>query len=513
MGEGMDGAERGDRRANTGGEVVTENGRAGGECKTGKGGTLPGAMRSRLFGGVLAMAALATTGDLVRAADRPNVLFLFADDHSFEALGALGKVDVETPNLDRLAARSVRFSHAYNMGSWSGAVCVASRAMLNTGRYLWRAQAVEKRLGMEAEKGRFWSQLMKGAGYRTFMTGKWHVSLAAERVFDEVAHVRAGMPKTVEAAYNRPRAGMEDTWSPFDRSLGGFWEGGKHWSEVTAEDAMGFLERGKGAKDPFFMYVAFNAPHDPRQAPEEQVRKYPAERVKVPENFLPEYPHAEAMGAGKGLRDEKLAPFPRTEEAVRVHRGEYFALITHLDGQVGRVLEALEASGEGERTWVFFTADHGLAVGHHGLMGKQNLYEHSLRVPFLVSGPGVRPGVVEAPIYLQDAMATALDLAGVRKPEQVEFKSLLPLIQGETQEPTANPVYGAYLERQRAVIADGMKLIVYPKAGVERLFDLRADPEEMRDLAGKPEMAGKLRELKGKLRETMAAMGDELVLR
>lgn len=448
----------------------------------------------------------------LKAGDRPNVLFLFADDFSHEAIGSLGTVDVETPNLDKLTARSVRFSHAYNMGSWSGAVCVASRAMLNTGRYLWRANQVDKKLGAEAAGGRMWSQMMKGAGYRTFMTGKWHVSYVAEKLFDEVANVRAGMPKTVASSYNRPLPGVPDGWSPSDRSLGGFWEGGKHWSEVTADDAIGYLEKGKGAKDPFFMYVAFNAPHDPRQAPESFVSKYPKERVKVPSNFLPEYPQAEAMGAGRDLRDEKLAPFPRTEESVKVHRGEYFALITHLDEQVGRVLAALEASGEAERTWVFFTADHGLAVGHHGLMGKQNMYEPSLRVPFLVAGPGVKPGVVDSPIYLQDLMATSLDVAGVSKPAHVEFQSLLPLIRGDSKKATAEPVYGAYLQLQRAVIADGMKLVVYPKAGVVKLFDLKADPDEMKDLSAQPEMKEKRVALLAKLKKLQTSMGDSLDL-
>lgn len=469
-------------------------------------------MTKKCIGLLLAVMVWQVAAPVMRADERPNVLFLFADDFSFEALGAVGLMDVETPNLDKLSARSVRFSHAYNMGSWSGAVCVASRAMLNTGRYLWRANAVDKKLGAEAAEGRVWSLMMKSAGYRTFMTGKWHVSYAAEKLFDETVNVRSGMPKTVEASYNRPLPGIPDAWSPSDRSLGGFWEGGKHWSEVTADDAIGYLKRGKGTKEPFFMYVAFNAPHDPRQAPESFGAMYPKERVKVPVNFLPEYPYAEAMGAGKGLRDEKLAPFPRTEEAVRVHRAEYCALITHLDEQVGRVLAALEASGEAERTWVFFTADHGLAVGHHGLMGKQNMYEPSLRVPFLAAGPGVKPGVVEAPIYLQDVMATTLDLAGVKKPEHVEFQSLLPLIRGESTQATAEPVYGAYLRLQRAVIEDGMKLVVYPKAGVVRLFNLKADPEEMNDLAEVPEMQGKREALLAKLKEVQAAMGDQLDL-
>ena len=468
-------------------------------------------MRFGLLCGLVFLAISGRGAVWGQGSEAPRVLFLFADDHCYEALGALG-AEVATPHLDRLAARSVRFSRAYNMGSWSAAVCVASRTMLNTGRYLWRAQAVDKTLAAERDAGRLWPQRMKAAGYRTFLTGKWHVAVPPETVFDVTRHVRGGMPKTVESAYNRPLPGVADGWSPFDKSLGGFWEGGRHWSEVTADDAIAFLQEAKAAgPQPFFIYAAFNAPHDPRQAPEAYVRRYPAEKVRVPGDFLPEYPHAEAMGAGRGLRDERLAPFPRTPEAVRVHRGEYFALIEHLDAQIGRVLDALEASGEAGRTWVFFTADHGLAVGHHGLMGKQNMYEHSLRVPFLVTGPGVKPGVVEAPVYLQDVMATCLDLAGAER-QGVEFQSLLPLIRRETEKGTAVPVYGAYLDRQRAIVDGGWKLIVYPKAGVVRLYNLAQDPEERRDLAPLPEAAAKRRQLLTRLRETMRAMGDKLTL-
>ncbi len=462
------------------------------------------------------LTALLCSAPLVLAQTQPaapNLLFLFADDHSFEVLGARGLVDVETPNLDRLAARSVRFERAYNMGSWSGAVCVASRTMLNTGRYLWRARAVEKALEQERAEKRLWPQMMRAGGYRTFMTGKWHVGVPAESVFDETRHVRGGMPKTVESAYNRPLAGEDDEWSPSDPALGGFWEGGKHWSEVTADDAIDFIRAGKAAVQPWFLYTAFNAPHDPRQSPAEYVAKYPPSRVRVPEDFLPVYPHAEAIGAGPGLRDEKLAPFPRTKHAVKVHRGEYFALITHLDAQLGRILDALETSGQAGDTWVFFTADHGLAVGHHGLFGKQNMYEHSLRVPLLVTGPGVKAGVVNAPVYLQDVMATCLELAGVEKPAHVEFQSLLPLIRGETTQGTAEPVYGAYLELQRAVIADGMKLIAYPKAGVLRLYDLQADPEERRDLADDPAQAAAMRRLFVRLLEVQVSMEDALDLK
>ncbi len=448
----------------------------------------------------------------VFAGDKPNILFLFADDQCHETIRALGDTDIETPNLDRLVARGTTFTHAYNMGSWSGAVCVASRTMLVTGRSLWRAHAVYDATDKEREAGRLWPQRMAEAGYATYFTGKWHVRTDAAKCFDRAENIRAGMPKDVPEGYNRPLQEHPDPWSPSDPEFGGYWAGGRHWSEVTGDDAVSFLVDAAGAEKPFFLYVAFNAPHDPRQSPQEYVDRYPLERIEVPASFLPEYPHKDAIGCGPGLRDEKLAPFPRTELAAKVHRQEYYAIITHLDAQIGRILDALEASGEADRTWIFYTADHGLAVGRHGLFGKQNMYEHSLRVPFLVSGPGVPAGAkVAEPIYLQSVMATALDLAGADR-EGVDFASLRPLLSKEGRGKGLGAVYGAYLDLQRAVAADGWKLILYPKAGVARLYHLDEDPEEMNDLAADPAMAGRMGTLFSKLRGLQEEFGDALDL-
>ncbi len=444
---------------------------------------------------------------------QPNLLFLFADDLSFEAIRAFGHTDIDTPNLDRLVARGTTFTHAYNMGSWSGAVCVASRTMLVTGRSVWNAQAIYNTTDREREAGQLWPQLLAARGYATYFTGKWHIRAKVEHAFAVAKHVRAGMPKDTPSAYNRPHAGQPDAWSPYDRSLGGFWEGGTHWSEVVANDAIEFIgDKGRGAQ-PFFMYVAFNAAHDPRQSPKEFVERYPLERIAVPRNFQPEYPHKDAIGCGPGLRDEKLGPFPRTPHAVQVHRQEYYALITHLDAQIGRILDALEASGQAEKTWIFFTADHGLAVGHHGLFGKQNMYEHSLRVPFVVAGPGVAKNRrITAPIYLQDVMPTTLELAGAPKPAHVFFNSILPLLRGRNDTPAYRSIYGAYLRLQRAVIDDGYKLIVYPEAKVMRLYQVSNDADEMNDLAGEPKHADTKRRLFRRLLELQRELGDTLDL-
>ncbi|MBL9184533.1 MAG: sulfatase-like hydrolase/transferase [Verrucomicrobiaceae bacterium] len=444
-------------------------------------------------------------------AAKPNVLFLFADDFSYEAVRAFGHTDIDTPNLDRLAARGTTFTRAYNMGSWSGAVCVASRTMLISGRSVWNAGKIWKTTDAERKAGVLWPQLMKKAGYKTYMTGKWHIETDAAKCFDITRDVRAGMPKTVPSSYNRPIAGQPDAWSPFDKSLGGFWEGGTHWSEVVSNHTLDFLADAKQGGDPFFIYAAFNAPHDPRQAPKEFVDRYPLSRIAMPTNFQPEYPHKDSIGCSHRLRDENLAPMPRTELAVKTHRAEYYALITHLDAQIGRILDALDASGQAENTWIFFTADHGLAVGHHGLFGKQNLYDHSVRVPFLVAGPGVAKGAKnDAAIYLQDVMATALDLAGAEKPAHVFFNSLRPLLNGEKSR--YDSVYGAYVELQRAITHDGWKLIAYPKAKVLRLYHLADDPQEMQDLAAKPEHAAKVKDLLQRLVKLSADLHDEVDL-
>jgi len=447
-------------------------------------------------------------------AAKPNVLFLFADDFSYEAVRAFGHTDIDTPNLDRLVARGTTFTHAYNMGSWSGAVCVASRTMLITGRSVWDANRIYKTTNREREAGVLWPQLMQKAGYKTYMTGKWHIQTDAAKCFDMTRDVRAGMPKTVPASYNRPLSEGDDAWSPFDKSLGGFWEGGTHWSEVTATNTIDFLADAKQQAKPFFIYAAFNAPHDPRQAPKEDVDRYPLSRMAMPASFQPEYPFKDAIGCATTLRDENLAPMPRTELAVKTHRREYYALITHLDTQIGRILDALDASGQADNTWIFFTADHGLAVGHHGLMGKQNMYDHSVRVPFIVAGPGVtKAAKLSSPIYLQDVMATALDLAGAEKPEHVFFQSLRPLLDGSQKASRHTPVYGAYLDLQRAITADGWKLIVYPKAKAFRLYHLADDPQEMHDLAGKPEHEVKRQQLFETLLTLATSMNDPLDLR
>ncbi|SNY94972.1 sulfatase-like hydrolase/transferase [Flagellimonas pacifica] len=442
----------------------------------------------------------------------PNIVFIFADDQSYNTIKTLGNDEVHTPNLDKLANSGVAFTHTYNMGGWNGAICVASRAMLLTGQYIWNAHKADSLMRANSYQQPLWGNIMTNAGYNTYMTGKWHVTKPAEEVFENVVHVRPGMPNQTEEGYNRPLSETDTIWRPWDKSKNGFWKGGTHWSEVVADDASKFIADAIHKDNPFFMYLAFNAPHDPRQSPEKFVQMFPLDSIELPTTFLTEYPYNEEMGSGRKLRDERLAPFPRTEYSVKVNRQEYYAVIAHMDEQIGKILDALEASGEMENTYIVFTADHGLSVGQHGLLGKQNMYDHSVRTPLFVVGPNIpKNKKIDADVYLQDVMPTILELAGAEKPDFVQFKSLMPLIKGE-RSTNYESIYGCYTNTQRMVRTDGFKLIAYPNASKLRLFDLTNDPLEMNDLADDPKYASTKNTLWKELLSLQKTMNDPLNL-
>lgn len=471
----------------------------------------------------------------------PNILFLFTDDQTYTSIQALGNDEILTPNLNRLVNNGTTFTHTYNMGGWNGAICLASRAMIVSGRHLWRAHAFSRDFWANGDSlNKSWPKLMEAQGYRTYMSGKWHVTAPADSIFMTARHIRPGMPPDVRnnkairervterwqaegkdwvdrmpLGYNRPLDEDDDTWSPADSLFGGFWEGGQHWSEVVRDDALDYLADAQQHDDPFFMYLAFNAPHDPRQAPQEYQDMYDLDDISLPESWLPEYPYMREMGSGPGLRDEDLAPYPRTELAIKTHLKEYYAIITHLDAQIGKILDALEASGKADNTYIFFTADHGLSVGRHGLIGKQSLFDHSIRPPMMVVGPDIPAGKkVDAAVYLQDVMASSLELAGVPKPEYVEFHNLIPLAKGTQTESSYPAIYGAYEQSsQRMIRKDGYKLIVYPKADNKvLLFNMAEDPEEMKDLSEQPEQQERVQTMLEELRALQREMGDGYVV-
>jgi choline-sulfatase len=469
-------------------------------------------MRRREFLKSAAVGSAALEGLQSAPTERPNFLFLIADDLTFRAIHTLNNSEVRTPHMDSLAKHGCAFTHCFHQGSWQPAVCVASRTMLNTGLTAFRAQR-------HVDKTPLWGETLGAAGYDTCLIGKWHISRAAqERSFKKSGPLSPGMFESGPSAYNRPSPG--NTWTPWDTSLKGQWlhtsewqktkkDEVKHSAQIWAESAADQIIRQAGRDAPFFMYVGFNSPHDPRQAPKEFVDLYPKDRIRIPPNYLPEHPFDQGDHRG---RDEVLAPFPRTREAVQLHRSEYYAHVTFLDAQIGRILEALENSGKASNTYIILTADHGLAVGQHGLMGKQNLYDHSTRMPLLISGPGVLRGKkVDSMVYQHSMFATTCELAGVPVPKTVEFPSLVDLIKSKGSE-KHDAVFSFYRNFQRAVRTRDHKLIVYPQAHVTQLFDLKKDPWEMHNLADKPEYAAVKGVLLERLHQFQRELEDDLPL-
>ena len=476
------------------------------------------------------------------ASTKPNIVFLYADDFAYWAINALGNEIIQTPNLDKLVAQGVSFSNAFNMGGWNGAICIASRSMLISGRSIWKANEINRQWGEgnTAAHSQTWGRLMSNAGYNTFATGKWHIQADPEQVFEETVSINpGGMPpdhltgtpglydRVREAyangedfyallppGYNRPLSETDDSWTASDPVHNGYWTDGTHWSEVQRGDAINFIDAASRSEDPFFLYLAFNAPHDSRQSPKEFLDLYPLEDIPLPENWLPEYPYLDEMGDLRVMRDEMLGPVPRTPYAIRTHIREYYAIISHLDAQIGMILQALEEKELMDNTYIFFTGDNGLSVGQHGLLGKQNMFDHSIHVPLLAAGPDLPSGTeVSSDIYLQDIMATSLSLAGIEKPDFVDFNSFLNLANGVASElPLPNGVYGAYMDTQRMIRKDGFKLILYPRNRELLLFDLNADPLEMNDLSEKPQYAAKVRNLFEGLLSLQAQMEDPLDL-
>jgi len=432
-----------------------------------------------------------TFGLAAEGGAKPNVLFLFSDDQRADTIGALGNAAIRTPALDALVQRGTAFTRAYCMGSNHGAVCVPSRAMLMSGRTLFRVN--EQLQGQTT-----WPEKFAAAGYATFMTGKWHNGgESALRAFQRGKAVFLG---GMGDPYKLP---LQDFGAA--RAFANKRVSGEHSVQVFADAAVEFLREQKGAA-PFLCYVAFNAPHDPRIAPKEYREKFNGHEPPAPANFLPVHPF---NNGEMTVRDEALAPWPRTPEIVRRHLADYYAYIEFMDAQIGRILEALKASGQMEKTIVVFASDHGLAIGSHGLFGKQNLYDHSMHAPLVLAGPGIPAGRrSDALCYLLDIFPTLGALAAVPAPAGNEGRSLVPALAAKAEPPRA-AILTAYTKVQRALREDRWKLIVYPQINKTQLFDLKADPLEMHDLAADPQHAEEVKRLTARLQKEQAEAGDQ----
>jgi len=423
---------------------------------------------------------------------KPNILFILADDQRADAVNASGNTYINTPNIDYLARTGFRFSNCYVMGGQHGAICAPSRAMLLTGKSLFHVYDVlDSVLTMPMHFAQH--------GYETFGTGKWH---NGGRTFE--ASFQKGRNVFLGGMCNHFNVPCQDLGA--DGKLANPVNKG-YSTDLFARAAMDFIQayaKGK-RRNPFFCYVAFTAPHDPRSPREDYVGLYPDASIPVPGNFMKLHPFAFDQ---LDIRDENLAPWPRTPEIIQASLADYYALITHLDAKVGEIIETLKKNGLYDNTIIVYTADNGLAIGSHGLMGKQSLYEDCMKVPMIVSGPGIPKGKVsDALVYLYDIFPTLCNLSGFGVPEGIDGKDVTPVISGKT-EGVRTVLYTVYRNTVRAVRTMDWKLIRYPERDYTQLFNLAKDPLEINNLATQTEYQTKVDELMKLMKECYEASND-----
>ena len=424
------------------------------------------------------------------AAQPPNVVFIFADDQRADTIAALGNPVIKTPNLDRLVKRGVSFTRAYMQGGNQGATCVPSRAMLLSGRSL--AQIDEKLL-----KHATWPGAFGAAGYATFAAGKWHNGPPAlPKSFQQArALFVGGMANPLKA----PTSDMLPTGKLTPAKMSP-----KHLCEEATDETLAFLKSQDG-KRPFFSYLAFDGPHDPHIVPEGFPVDYAPASIPLPPNFLPQHPFDNGEMV---IRDEQLLKWPRPEADVKAMLAEYYRYVSFLDVQVGRILDAVDASPHAANTIIVYAADSGVARGSHGLIGKQNLYEHSMRVPLIIAGPGIAADRrAEAMCYLFDVMPTLGKLCGVSAPPGSNGREFAEVLKDPTQPGRSFLMFG-YKSIQKALNDGRWKLIRYPHVDRTQLFDLQADPDETKDLSALPEHADRIKAMREKLAAEMKADGD-----
>lgn len=433
---------------------------------------------------------LLTTVVSLTAAQPPNVVFIFADDQRADTIAALGNPAIKTPNLDRLVKRGVAFTRAYMQGGNQGATCVPSRAMLLSGRSL--AQIDEKLL-----KHQTWPSAFGAAGYATFATGKWHNGPPSiSKSFQQArALFVGGMANPLKA----PTSDMLPTGKLTPAKVSP-----KHLCEEATDETLAFLKSQDG-KRPFLSYLAFDGPHDPHIVPEGFPIDYAPASIPLPPNFLPQHPFDNGEMV---IRDEQLLPWPRKQADIQAMLAEYYRYVSFLDVQVGRVLDAVDASPYAANTIIVYAADSGVARGSHGLIGKQNLYEHSMRVPLIVAGPGIPADQrSEAMCYLFDVLPTLGKLCGVAAPPGSNGREFADVLKDPSQPGRPFLMFG-YKSIQKALSDGRWKLIRYPHVDRTQLFDLQADPYETKDLSALPEHADRLKAMREKLAAEMKADGD-----
>jgi len=422
-----------------------------------------------------------------RRVTKPNFVFILTDDQRHDAMGCAGNRWIHTPNIDALAARGVRFDRAFVTLS----ICSPSRATCLTGRYGSRCGVMSLGKGLNTGEKTF-AEYLKAAGYRTGIVGKWHLrDRPRDCGFDYAAYFES----------NGPHYDRRVTEDGRKRIAKGFIE------DYSAAKGVEFMRAASDGDSPFLLWWCTQVPHMTDRftwdARRETLARYDAGRLPLPVTWRDDLSGKPPYLKTARSRTRALTYGYDKAESIRRHMRRYYASITDMDAAVGRLLKGLDALHLRDNTYIFFLSDNGWFLGDHGLTSKVLPYEASIRVPMILAGPNVKPGVDDHLVLNADIMPTMLELAGLTPARNVHGRSLLPLLT-KAEAPWRSsilyeapvsvlgsaPLLAVRTERWKYVRTfEGKKLTEAAKVTFEELYDLQSDPHETTNLVGRPEHA------------------------
>lgn len=431
-----------------------------------------------------------------------NVLIIHSDQHSKRVLGCYGNPVVRTPHLDALAARGTRFANAY----CPTPICVPSRASLATGRYAHRLGSWDNAKPYIGTEAASWGHRLTARGRKVTTIGKLHYRRVGDptgfpdqrlpmHVLDGVGDLyqllREKMPVRPHSRTQVLEAGPREVeYTRYDRAIG--------------DEAVRWIqEEGAREREPWALFVSFTYPHFPLGVPEPYFSLYDPQTLPMPVQWRPEeWPRHPVIDF---MRRQQALEEPFDEPTIRRAIQTYYGMVTFLDEQVGRVLRALEASGQAENTRIIYTTDHGEQLGEHGLWWKSSMYEGAVGIPLIVAGPDIPAGKVSRTnVSLVDCFPGILEAAGVEpEPEDADIdgESIFRLAQQEDQPRTVFSEYHTlFAPNGIFMIRNERYKYVHYVGDPPQLFDMIEDPLETRDLAGDPAYAEVLARCEAQLR-------------
>jgi len=475
---------------------------------------------------VLAMpGALLSRFTAAQAGDRPNIIFVFADDHAQQAISAYGSKINKTPNIDRLARGGMLFRNCFVTNS----ICAPSRAVIQTGKHSHLNGVPTNRETFDGSQQTF-PKLLQKAGYQTAMIGKWH--LKSDPTGFDFWRVLPGQGNYYNPEFRTPEGRVETTG---------------YVTDIITDVALDFLQNQRDPSRPFMMMYQHKAPHRRWYPGPDHLNTYDYSTIPEPKTLYDDYSDRSSAAKFQEMtikehldeRDLKFVPPPTiNDEQLKDWNAEYnpknrtfkqmnlqgksliqwkyqryikdyLRVIASVDDNLGRVLDYLDASGLADNRVVMYSSDQGFYLGEHGWFDKRWMYEESFHMPLIVRWPGVtRPGSENFDLVQNlDFAETFLDIAGIKPPVDMQGRSIVPLLRGQTPFDWRDSLYYHYYEfpavhmvmRHYGVRTQRFKLIHYYPIDEWELFDLMNDPYELHNVYDEPKYANVVENLASEL--------------